>query len=601
MTQCKLIQNPYHLQLNHFIPITEFTAHFVPKSHIMAPHAPQGPLAKLPSELIEGIPDWLPCGRDLFSFTLVCKGYHTLLEKSLYARFATTVLVTEAQRSAGPTEPRPKREAVLLWAVRIKQKETMGKWCKYAKTTGHFSRYDVERAVSEAAADGLEEILEIFLENAREHVEVQDLIFTIPQHPSIIKLALKYGLDPNDESTSPLFKAKTIEVAQMLLSNGANPDSKLDNGNSVVCIAAKRGDADFIKMLARYGAKLNEACDGSMLRIRNAHNTNPHEWEMLSPVYAAACLARNTKCLDFLIAKNYFNPADGKLWFLLLQDLCIVDGILLENQVPLANTQLPQTPPKMANPPWRRLKSLQVLIEHGLDVDSVCGIGVRSSLLGCGAWFGNAAIVKLLLQQGATVDTLNSEDRTPLQAALDSVWAAPKSRRKLKAARLLVKAGACLNSFENSHSTALCTSVLLPSHRFFDYLLRALKSGANFAKNDVAQKRFKDSGEYMRATLEDGGQYGQPPLVLAAYHGKDHIVSELLKLGADPNVKGQEGASPLEMAVRHGHVETCRLLLSNGADPHQEDSQGRTASKTASGAKWFTNLMKEKRAKNKAA
>ena len=54
----------------------------------------------------------------------------------------------------------------------------------------------------------------------------------------------------------------------------------------------------------------------------------------------------------------------------------------------------------------------------------------------------------------------------------------------------------------------------------------------------------------------------------AAFEGDAERVRELLKKGADPNVRDEDGDTPLHDAASVGHVNVVRLLLEHGADPN---------------------------------
>jgi ankyrin repeat protein len=53
-------------------------------------------------------------------------------------------------------------------------------------------------------------------------------------------------------------------------------------------------------------------------------------------------------------------------------------------------------------------------------------------------------------------------------------------------------------------------------------------------------------------------------------------VKELLKKGADPNIKSKSGQTPLYKAAYRGHDDVVKLLLVHGADPTVKDKDGKT-------------------------
>jgi ankyrin repeat protein len=60
------------------------------------------------------------------------------------------------------------------------------------------------------------------------------------------------------------------------------------------------------------------------------------------------------------------------------------------------------------------------------------------------------------------------------------------------------------------------------------------------------------------------------------YYGDLERVKELLKKGADPNIKNYDGWTPLHIAASKGHVDVVRLLLEHGADPNAQDKYANT-------------------------
>eukprot|EP00029_Vermamoeba_vermiformis_P003176 TRINITY_DN13551_c0_g1_i1.p1 TRINITY_DN13551_c0_g1~~TRINITY_DN13551_c0_g1_i1.p1 ORF type:complete len:167 (-),score=52.34 TRINITY_DN13551_c0_g1_i1:61-561(-) len=69
------------------------------------------------------------------------------------------------------------------------------------------------------------------------------------------------------------------------------------------------------------------------------------------------------------------------------------------------------------------------------------------------------------------------------------------------------------------------------------------------------------------ADLELADTAGSRPLHLAAFNGKDDVVSWLIHdAKCDINARDADGNTPLIKAASRGHISTVKLLLQSGAD-----------------------------------
>ena len=66
-------------------------------------------------------------------------------------------------------------------------------------------------------------------------------------------------------------------------------------------------------------------------------------------------------------------------------------------------------------------------------------------------------------------------------------------------------------------------------------------------------------------------------LNVAVMDGREEVVRELLKKGADVNTKGYKNITPLMFAAQYGHDNIVRILIDNGADVNAKDNEGMTA------------------------
>ena len=67
----------------------------------------------------------------------------------------------------------------------------------------------------------------------------------------------------------------------------------------------------------------------------------------------------------------------------------------------------------------------------------------------------------------------------------------------------------------------------------------------------------------------------RPPLIIAAHYGRNAMVKELLRRGADPNIRTKNGDTALHRAAHMGRLEICAMLMQAGADPSLADNRGK--------------------------
>jgi len=65
------------------------------------------------------------------------------------------------------------------------------------------------------------------------------------------------------------------------------------------------------------------------------------------------------------------------------------------------------------------------------------------------------------------------------------------------------------------------------------------------------------------------------PLLEAAFHSNTETIGALLDAGADPNVAGADGQTPLMLVARGTNVAAAKMLLDKGANPRATESQRR--------------------------
>ena len=74
------------------------------------------------------------------------------------------------------------------------------------------------------------------------------------------------------------------------------------------------------------------------------------------------------------------------------------------------------------------------------------------------------------------------------------------------------------------------------------------------------------------------GNFGDPPIHLAASRGAVRELQVLIQHGADIEARGDmdSNCTPLHLSVLMGHLDATEFLLKSGADPFARDSDGET-------------------------
>ena len=238
-----------------------------------------------------------------------------------------------------------------------------------------------------------------------------------------MKWLLEHGVDPNHAARwghtamhHAVLRDNGKNIVQLLLDHGADPtiasrrsraNTLVEEGKSVITVAARRGRGDLLELFEQRGFSLG--LQGVERLI-------------------AAC-ARNDSASVRVIAES--DPA-------LVGELLKEGGTLLAEFAATANAS-----------------GVTQLLDLGVPVTALYGgdgyfdIAANSTALHVAAWKARNEVVKLLIERGAPVNALDAKGRTPLmlavKACVDSYW---KNRRSPDSVAALLHAGAKLDGVE---------------------------------------------------------------------------------------------------------------------------------------------------------
>jgi len=164
---------------------------------------------------------------------------------------------------------------------------------------------------------------------------------------------------------------------------------------------------------------------------------------------------------------------------------------------------------------------------------------------------GKAEMVDQLLTMGADVSITEKDGYTPMHGAA--------FQGRAEVARVLIKHGVQAHDVHTDGFTPLHRTVW----------------GRQAQHIETAKVLVKEGG----ADIDFRTLQGHSATIMAAEMPWIEMLEELLKMGADPNIKNKRGDPLLHIAVRVQNPKVVRAVLSAGADVTQMDAKGRNARK----------------------
>lgn len=312
------------------------------------------------------------------------------------------------------------------------------------------------------------------------------------------------------------------QVAQRLISSGANISLATLSEQTPLHLAARNGHLNLVRLLLESGSEVNSVDSRKATPLHSAAEAKQTEIAKLLLQYGANVIA---------VDENGHPP----LYFPLERNDISMARLLIAaapDQIKLAGKYYKWLPLHFTAQ-FNILESMRLLLDYGADPDLVSDLG--STALTLAAHLDSSEIVHLLIEKGADV---NIRDSGGITAMIFAAW-----NKNSEMVQVLVENGTDLNTIDDNGLCALHYAAVSGS---VDCVRILLAAGAN-------QEHLTD-------------YTGCSPLFLASDRGHAEIVRLLLENGANPEIKTTEHETPLCAAIAGCHVEVVSILLENGAD-----------------------------------
>ena len=353
----------------------------------------------------------------------------------------------------------------------------------------------------------------------------------------------------NEDGWTPLLSAAyagKTKAVKILLERGAKVDVKDPDGERALSLATANGHADIVEMLLKKGANPN----------------TPNE-KGETPIFQA-CAAGKLECIKLLLDKHAdvkhargtddMTPLDAasQSGYTEIVKILIDHGASVTRATNSPDGQENKYTPLHYAAEGGHLAICNILLDHGAKINARAANGNEPIHLAA-TWRGNDSVLRLLMERGASVNSLNNYHQTPMVLA---TWEA-----RVVTVLSLMHLGADPNIGDSAGDTPLHLAAHAGRPELVWYLLH---------EQDIHNSKL------IQANPNAQNAMGQTAVMFAIQGNYDPVVDTLLTAGANPNLKDKHGRTALYYFAPQNFEYIAHLMIEHGADLTVKDNDGVT-------------------------